>query len=247
MSQRNRQSDQFGGVFVYIFIGIILFAALAFTFSKSMTGTNTSVISTGQANVMASQILEQSNAVAKATEMVLQKGCSETEVKYYLENGPEPFGDPSYHNGWATGAPTGRPECLVFYPTGGKAKPPRFNPDMFILDTPQTPPFWNVTGTNRVIGIGTDDDSSGCPGCELTIGARGLKPAICEQINKLLGLPYPVNYSGDVHLQQSWEGTFANWDTQGDIPATEVLIGKSAFCVTDWDGANVFLRVLIAR
>lgn len=109
MSQRNRQSDEFGGVFIYIFIGVILFAALAFTFSKSMTGTNTSVISSGKDQVSASEIISYANSISKAVNKLTIKGCSERQISFERDSSSD------YDNG---DAPSDL-SCNIFSPGKG--------------------------------------------------------------------------------------------------------------------------------
>lgn len=70
-----------GGILVYIFIGIILFAALAYAFSKGGE-TSGSSAPDKSAKLYATQIIGDVQVLRDSVQEALSKGCSETEISF---------------------------------------------------------------------------------------------------------------------------------------------------------------------
>lgn len=242
--QQNRRGEQ-GSALIYVFIGIALFAALLFTFSKSSTNTS-STGTTGNAKILAAEILSQTEAIATTVNKLLQKGCSESDLRFYKQDAPGGFGNAGNLNGYVP-LPLGDPKCQVFYPTGGNMPPPPYNPQMFATDNPGVDSLWGATGHTVIFGVGSDDGNGSCPGCDLIVLVRGITPEICTEINKILNIdPLPI-YFNDVDTNNGYQGsaTFGKYDELGDSN-TPTLNGKSAFCMKD-QYYYEFIRVVIAR
>lgn len=75
------KSNQSGNVFVIILIGVVLFGALGFTFSRS-ANKGTGNLTKQQAKVAAQEILSYANLVEGAVDRVRRKGCSENEISF---------------------------------------------------------------------------------------------------------------------------------------------------------------------
>ncbi len=75
---RTRES---GGILVYIFIGIILFAALAYAFSKGGGSTGSSATDKS-AKLYATQVIGDVQVLRDSVQEALAKGCSESEISF---------------------------------------------------------------------------------------------------------------------------------------------------------------------
>jgi hypothetical protein len=168
MSLRNNQSDQFGGIFIYIFVGIALFALLAFTFSRSQQSTSTTVLTTGQVKMAASQILSYQKSISTTIEKLLAQGCSETEISFqndYVAGYTNPLTPPDM-------------SCRVFSPGKGKVawkKPPS------IVPTPDGQYFFSNT---RFSGLG--QNAGGLADLDLAIWLRMVPAEVCRELNTQL-------------------------------------------------------------
>lgn len=81
-------NSQRGSAIVYVFIGVILFAALALTFSRGMRDS-TGNVSSKTAKIRAAEITGYADKVNMTVQKLLLKGCSETELnfKYKYDQG----------------------------------------------------------------------------------------------------------------------------------------------------------------
>lgn len=75
------RNNEGGGILVYIFIGIILFAALAYAFSKGGGSTGSSA-SDKSAKLYATQVIGDVQALRDSVQEALAKGCSESEISF---------------------------------------------------------------------------------------------------------------------------------------------------------------------
>jgi len=75
------QINQSGNVFVIILVGIALFGALGFTFSKS-ANKGTGNLTKQQAKIAAQDILNYASLMEGAVDRVRRNGCSETEISF---------------------------------------------------------------------------------------------------------------------------------------------------------------------
>lgn len=105
---RNKHT-QSGNVFMIVLVGVILFAALGYTFSRSMQ-KGAGNLSRQQAKVAAQEILSYARLVEGAVDRVRRNGCSESEIDF----------DNATVNGYSnTSTPADR-SCSIFHDNGGK-------------------------------------------------------------------------------------------------------------------------------
>lgn len=233
MFPKNRNSDQFGGIFVYVFIGVILFALLAFTFSRSQQGVSSSVLTSGQAKILAANIISYSNTVERAVQKLISKGCSETQISFRRD------GIAGYNN---TGSPPDE-TCHVFEGAGGKVTPKKF--DLPGFSTPQNADFM----MHDVIGIGTTGRK------DLTMKIRFLgSPELCREINNIVA----ADLSNSPLAQGWWKHSEFTGDVSDSAGAELLLLasdneylGRTALCyqytTPTTPTTYFFYRVLNAR
>ena len=158
-SRRNtiRSSEQ-GNIFFYILLGIILFAALIYAFSRNTINMNG--VSDQKNDLLASEIIEQGNTIKDAVSRIRVKGYSDTQVSF--EN--------SVITGY-TNANCSIDDCRVFKPTGGNIAwitPP--------VGSQGTYADWGFSASKDITRIGTTAD-------DLVAILPNLTLDICNKIN----------------------------------------------------------------
>ncbi|MCM2343456.1 MAG: hypothetical protein NDJ24_02735 [Alphaproteobacteria bacterium] len=102
-----RSRHQSGNVFFIILIGIVMFAALMYTFSRS-TRQGTESLGNREAELAASEILSYAQKIERGVQRVLARQVSEVEISFANDF------DADYVN---PNCSVNR--CLVFHPEGG--------------------------------------------------------------------------------------------------------------------------------
>ncbi len=200
---QNRKNSESGNVFFMILIGVFLFGALMYSFSRSGSD-GVSSISKQQAKVAAQEILNYARLVEGAVDRVRRNGCSENEISF--ENAVVA----GYSN---TNSPADK-SCHVFEAKGGKVS--YSPPNRQWLDKTKTSVNsygrWVFNGQARVNNLGK---ICGCCQCaEIISYLPFLRKEICDQINNISGFDSSyieesilnVNYSSSGHFK----GTFIN-------------------------------------
>lgn len=232
MTSVSSPCSQRGSVFLYILIGVFLFAALSYAVATSMRGN--SGVSNERNKLIASEIIAAGNRFTEAVTRLRLKGVSKNAISF--ENN---VFAPVYTNPNCT---TGR--CKVFDTEGGglswEVAPP---------GSTQAP--WFFSGTAAVDGVGTSD-------AELGAFLPVLSADVCREINVLLGvtapgqaIPYmPANLSS----LDFFTGTYG-----AQLMTQAALTGRKSGCLqvgsvtgTALGGATVvdgyhFFQVLIAN
>ena len=76
-----RNKSQSGNVFVFILLGVFLFGALIFTFTKSGQQGN-SALTKQQTKIIAQDILNYAQNLERAVQKVRRNGCSESQINF---------------------------------------------------------------------------------------------------------------------------------------------------------------------
>ena len=187
MAPQNKNGRESGNVFVLVLMGVVLFAALMFTFSRSARqgGEN---ISKKQVDIAVADILSYAQNIERATNRVMMGGhYSETQIDF--EN--------NIVAGYANGACTVT-GCKVFNAVGGGVA--WQDPPEKINNGSQ----WIITGENAAPGVGVDANA------DLVMFLGGLGSATCEAINEKLGLSVLLPQDIDDIDTTKFTGTFAN-------------------------------------
>ncbi len=212
--KRNNKAEK-GNAFFIVLIGVILFAALTFTFTKTSQNTSGN-INRSEAKIAATDIISNAQTIEKAINKLLRKGCSE--------------GDISFENNFITGyehSPQTTNDCKIFNISGGNIK--YKTPDNTWLDETKSGNSrykeWYLTSDICI----WESSSAGCnpnPASDLVLILPYIKMEICEQINKTSSITgnipkdtdgtyspnapftgsYPSNPSNDINIWQSKTG-----------------------------------------
>ncbi len=105
---RGSRAPESGNVFLIILIGIAMFAALMFTFSRGIQ-QGTEGMNGREAELAASDIVSYGQQVQRGVERVISRGVSETDIS---------FANPTDTN-YTNPNCSGDNRCLVFHPEGG--------------------------------------------------------------------------------------------------------------------------------
>jgi hypothetical protein len=192
------RAGESGNVFFLIMIGVVLFAALMFTFSKGARQGGGS-ISRKAAEVAAIDILDYVQSVERGTQRVLSKECSENDISFYVPT--EPSTADFEHS------PDSPDKCNVFNSAGGaigyQSPPP---------DSGAT--VWRFSGANAVPGIAST-------GNDLIIWLPYINESVCDALNARLGagdtpsqVAGTIDYAG---FKGSFSGSGSIHDSAGNL------------------------------
>lgn len=244
------ENKESGNVFLFIFMGIILFGALIFTMNKSGTG-NTSALSKAQIKLAASEILQYSQIMDRTVNKLIRNGCSESQISF----------NNAVVSGYSTPAAPVDGTCGLFSQTGGKLN---YNaPSETWLDSSLSAQAsygeWFYTGYVYVDGFGTHFTSP--DNTVLLMVLPYLKKDVCMALNDRLGLEppasdTPVEDNGTVaaYVSGKFDGGYlyagaANnidgWGTPGC--GCNFLFRKRQGCTLSADNRYVYYNVLIER
>lgn len=240
-----------GNAFFIVMIGVVLFAALMFTFSRGARqgGDNLSV---KQAEIAATELIDLAQRYERAVSRLRLKGCSENQISFdghndalLRQNGTAiDFSNPN--------APADL-SCHTFAGAGGGLVPYLLPAAYMVDNSLPCATCTNVQSmyftTTRIAGIGRD---SGAEGSELTLWLGRVSRPVCIAINEQLGVPNPGGNppvdDWECNSDQPFKGSFENCtDAVGD-EATD-LAGRNSFCV-DFNNNGwtyIFMTVLAAR
>lgn len=232
-----RRSER-GNVIFYIFIAIALLGALSFAVSQSNQG-NVTALSNERARLLASELIDYSNAVAEAVGRLRLNGVAETELCFDAAEWPAGAmfdynhagcNDESHH---------------VFSTKGGGVQFKQIASE--ILDQGMSySTYWAYHAATVIKDIGTHGTSSS--NSELIMLTYGVQDSICKQINDLLGVanaydPIPTE---DDFATDPFQGSFNYSNLWGDI--SPLIQGKKSACFHSGPGgSNIYYRVLLAR
>lgn len=232
---RQHDASQSGSAIVYVFVGIILFALLAFAFSRGMSSSNDTA-SSATARPKAVEIMNRADAIARSVNMLLNKGCSISELNFYSDHFTQ--AGSANPNAPADGS------CDVYSPKGGKLKwqgcpEPTMCGDQYLY-APMIPESMVLAG----VGSKPED----------LVYLVLVKKDVCVAINSMLNMP-TKNFAYTAVDGAAFKGTFTktnalpNVGYGGDEAA---YYGKTAGCLyarnymTAWGGEYfLYYRVLV--
>ncbi len=222
-----RHKSEQGNLFVIILLGVILFAALAVTFSRGMQGTNVSKISKKQAGLYVEELLDYALKVERGVHRLLRKGVSESDISFHSDRWE--------HNDYehASAQPD---EHKVFHPDGGGVTW-RPVPDW------STGTEWEYIGGSGIADIGTD---GGASGKELMMRIA-VPLEVCLAVNERFDVQNPDGAPPEDATMNStkYKGIFT-LDADYDAPEID---GKRTACAYDSSPVHkyYFFHVLVER
>lgn len=222
----NPRNSERGNAFIFILLGIALFAALAFTISRGMQGTTATTMSSRDAELAATDILAYAQRLERGLSTLRRKNISENDI--------------DFDNGIVTGyahTPVQPDANKLFNAVGGgvswQSPPPGVNDGS----------EWHFTGATCIPDLGT-----GMAGCssdgdsneELIVVLPNVNQVVCERIDAKLGIaPIPTD-GGSGYSTTKFTGSFT------DGTAIVLPTPYSTACFTD--GTDYFFySVLLAR
>ncbi len=230
------QQTQSGNAFIYVLIAIALFAALAYTFTRSGQ-QGSSDISNQEASLTASEILSYAQRVEDAVNRVRTKNrCSENEISF--ENATV--------SGYTNASAPVSQKCHIFETAGGN-----ISWMSFFTSQSNYQGLLGFTGRQNVPDIGSTSNS------ELILKVRDIPLETCIQINKLLQhdtFTTAAMLDGDAAVRVNQQcptslapckfaGNFFNtYALEGEIEDTS---GINSMCIRE--GVYTYYHVLLAR
>lgn len=227
-----------GSVLIYIFIAIIVLAALTFAVSRS-NREGVATVDRERSELQATQILDYTGMIRRSVQAMKVAGIADTELCFHHAL----WGYAAYnHAACATEA------HQVFLPSGGGSAFQRPGEALMDVNFQGEARWgdWLFLGSNGVAGVGTD-----CPGedCnELLLVLPYIRREICLALNEKLGVgaTIPVD-DADFDVTTLFNGDFVD----GKILNTPALEGKRSGCfqanTTPANNSYVYFAVLSAR
>jgi hypothetical protein len=187
MGKNDRYRNDSGNAFFIILLGVVLFAALMFTFSRSVRqgGEN---ISIKKAEIMATDLISHAQRVERTVNLMRRRSVSENDISF------ENTFDAGYVN-----AGCADNSCRVF----------AGSPSILYLSPPEGAndgTQWVFTGNNFVDGLGAVGDRTDS---ELLMILPNVLQSVCTQINEYLGISGIPEEDGNSSLVK-YTGTFSN-------------------------------------
>ena len=222
---------QSGNAFIYVLVAIALFAALAYTFTRSAQQGGSGNISKQEAAIAASEILSYARTIESAVNRVRVKNrCSENEISF------------EYDGYYINPSAPGTKKCHIFEPEGGNIEYLTMNPNTFSNGLQ----YFGFNAGFQFTKVGSDLN-------DLALQLNYLKKDVCLSINDKLGIPNnagepPEENNDPAGTEGTFKGTFGTnkADTVGDDGTG--LSGKMAFCRLQSSVPHYqFIYVLLAR
>lgn len=224
-----RNKSESGNAFLFILIGIVLFAGLAYTVSRSMRSDTTSNMSKQQVTIAVSDLMSYAESLARGVSRLRGKGISENDISFEAP-------------GVASNPNCGDDRCKLFHMSGGSMSLQDIASSLRLDSSADQ--RWQFSGYHEIPGIGTDGGNA--TNSELIAFIEGLPREVCAAINvKLAGsdtipvLSTAINPSAG----EPFAGSFGTLVIDG--PGID---GRNAYCVQNGAaGRYIFYNVLIAR
>lgn len=227
-----KRKSESGNAFLFILVGIVLFAAISFVMSRGFRSEGTSKVSQRQAELAAADIMNYIQRVERGISRIRSNSISENDISLeydgaFVNTNCDAAGDPEF------------PGCQVFNPQGGRVS--------------ETPPpsdandgtSWHFTGHTCIADIGngaTGCDSDTTSNEELLIVLRNLDQNVCEALNSKLNISGIPADSGGGFSATAFTGTFAD--------GTELIIAGGPYKASCYDAGSStyhFYSVLMER
>lgn len=230
-----------GSVLIYIFIAIVVFAALSFAVSRG-NREGVATVDRERADLQATQILDYTGMIRRSLQNMKINGIKDTEICFDHTS----WGFATYNH-----AGCSKDANKVFLPKGGGSS---FQaPGEQLLDESLRAQAgwnqWHFTGANRVVGVGEDCTTDGeCN--ELLLVLPYVKREICAALNRRLqvndGQTIPQD-DPSFDITKPYAGAYV----AGDALNVAALNGKRSGCFqangTPSNGSFVFYAVLSAQ
>jgi hypothetical protein len=219
-------TDQSGNALFLVLLGVILFAALIFVFSRGMD-TGATRMTSAEARTMASDAINYAQAMERVINRMIQNGISEEDISF--EN--------NIVSGYAHTPAAGDAAQVFNTATGGGMD---FATPM--ADQTRSPSVWLVTG--GVVVTGQEDDSNS----ELLL-TLPVTYDICIEMNKQLNTGIDITDDQGTVTGAKFTGTYTDSALVFITPGAGQASGCVKGLIDDGgqSGDYTFYTVLIAR
>lgn len=244
---RPTRTTESGSMFILILVAIAMFAAISYAVLEGGKG-GISNLSREQSRVVAQEIIDYGDQIARAVAALRLRGCMETEISMASHNGNAVRVNAVPYD-LSNGASPTDGSCDVFSYNGGKITPKKLDSGFIsstgLIATSLAPDSF-VPVTIRMEGVGDESKA------ELVLWVGRLQPQVCTQINEILGVS---NNDGDPPVDTFdcnttfFQGTYDTGCSNVLGNGTPKLRGYSSYCsATDTSGeTNSYFKTLIAR
>lgn len=228
---------------MYVFIGVVLFGALALTFARSLNGP-VGEIDSKTAKVGSSEIIEYMKNIDRAVNKMILTRVSETDIGFTNSVTTLTASGASYYAGNSNCAVD---SCQIFSNLGGKVKAMTPSSSYLIANT-SLPASGPMAGAILPYVVNISGIGSASP--DLVMAVYGLKDTVCQSINSAFKIG-----SGTIPTEDNltagtlYTGSLASSPVTLGDGATE-LEGKTDFCYHisgSSPATNVYVHVLISR
>ncbi len=221
--QHTQRTNERGNAFFLVMIGVVLFAGLIFTLSRSARqgGEN---VSQKQAEIAASAILDYAQKVERGVNNVMNTvSFSEEDISFEndflsADNNPN----------------CSSARCMVFSPAGGSISYIAPSDDMAAANN------WHFSGENTVLGVGANANA------DLMLMLNDVRRIVCEDINDRLGIATMPTDGDGIEISTLFTGSYNNSEQISGAS----LDGVSSACVQNTQpdpDEYIFYHVLRAR
>ena len=220
MPQNNTsRSRERGNVFIFILLGVVLFAALSYTVARGMRGDTASSMSEKQEKIIFQEVVSYTQKLSRAVDRVRRKGCSENEISF--ERAPFNGSDAAYVNGNSPGDFS----CHIFNPAGGNVEEQDLSQNHSALS------LSSISGANSVNNIGQTCANASCS--ELVYFLEVSNDTFCMNFNDYVNVtnlasapPTHIN----ANTATTFQGTFSLSTNIGNEANSANLTGKHTAC-----------------
>lgn len=224
------KNNQSGNVFLFILIGIVLFAALGYSVAKGFRSDTSSTLTKKQIDLAADEILAYAQRLSRTVDRLRQRGCSENEI--------------SFENSTLTtltnaNAPSDK-SCHVYDIAGGNMRFMVFDEGFFesSFSGHSNYRYMLPLSRARIINVGSTN-------AELIAAIPFLKDEICQAINNKVGLGKTIPI--DTFSSGAFKGSYTVSGTPDIGDEDTNLAGEYNFCTQVSFPYNTFVGLLIAR
>ncbi len=196
-----KPDPQRGSVIIFLLVGVVLFGAIMMHFSRSHDSAASQKLTQSEARAVAITIVNYNNALRQTVDKLRSNGCGLHEISI----DPPPYTGPNIN-------PNSPPDrrCHVFAPEGGKLRQPRLvSAKVYDLNTlPAAWPGYSLNHNNMVMHIARQGSSGPTASHDISLVMGNIRTEVCQEINKIVGVPTPAGNPPRDDLTQVGGGGF---------------------------------------
>ena len=224
---QNRTQER-GNVFIFILMGIVLFAALSYVTARGMRSDTTSSLSDRQIELAASDILNYAQQVERVVNRLRRNGCSINDISFFISG----VTNAAYEH-----SPTAPTTCNVFHGNGGGIG--YRAPDASWLDGVGGV----LTGRDNFNFTTQGVETLGNAGEDIIMYIPNLNEQVCIAINDRANVGSAgATPASDTFGFGYYNGTFGSTNQIGD--SGTIFEGERIGCTTNTGGRFHFYYVL---